>query len=106
MHASIAKRSVATKIGIIREIGFIIAAIPKTSVRFATLAPMAFPSARPYLFFLIACRQIDASGREVPIAIIVAPTKPSVRLNISVISIAELTTNPELTRTIIMEIRK
>lgn len=68
------------KIGKTRiEIGFIVAAEPRTKVRLTRLLPMESPRAREYSFFLRAAIVVESSGREVPTATKVEPIKLSER---------------------------
>lgn len=70
--------------------------IPKINVRFVKQLPIVLPSANPIWFFLIAERNRENSGREVPNAIMVAPMTDSFIPIMSAMKEEESTTNLEL----------
>ena len=65
---------------------------PNIKVRFVKHEPKIFPKARSICFFLAAANVTDSSGREVPMAIIVAPITSLSTLKVVAIFIAESTT--------------
>jgi len=61
--------------------GFISGTIPRTQRMLKILEPMMFPTARSIFFLIAATTQTASSGRLVPIAIIVADIRNSLRPN-------------------------
>jgi hypothetical protein len=63
--------------------GFIKELTANTQSRLKIFEPITFPMAISIFFFLAAITDVTSSGIEVPIATIVNPTNPSLRLRIS-----------------------
>src|SRR5699024_7922979 len=89
---------ISIKANVLIDIGFITAANPKTKSMLNKFEPITLPIAISVSPFFIATIDVTNSGREVPTATIVSPTKLALIPNDVAISVAEFTTiSPPIT---------